>query len=255
MTYEEFENTLQDWLDDGRLDEADQLIAQVAPGDRDQCIELLETYRLLFAGLASIENVSPAPPAVPAIPSQTFSVWKGTSLAGIGLALALSLTIIALVPGMFVPQKPTVPPAIESLTNTDPVTGLPRDSQLPKPALRNVFDQHGLTRLATSSLEPLARSMATKTDLALRSINRVTADFNPGDFNPAGFNPIDQQLSAYPDAAPLIETLTRGLMPGTHSLTDAFSVLQESAGGPATLPTDSTTAPAAGELPDNASVS
>ena len=254
MTFEEFENTLQDWLDEGRLDEADQLLAQVTPGDRDQCVELLETYRLLFSGLAALEMGAlemgaPEPTTLPQNDSPATAGWKSTSLAGIGLALALSLSIVALAPGMFLPQKPTITPAAESFTTNTPGVVLPPDSELPLPASYNIFSQRDLTRLATSSLEPLARSMATKTDFAFRSINQVT------DFTSTDFNPIDQQLSAYPEAGPLIETLSRGLMPGTHSLTDAFSVLQESAGSASAVPADPATTPAASEVPDNASVS
>lgn len=227
MKFEEFENTLQDWLDEGRLDEVESLLPLVCEADRAECEELLCTYQALFAGLRSASPV--AIPGVSILPTsrKKENAWKEVAMPAIAMSLALCLTIIAAVPGVFSrsdsaspqpsPSLATVPQPVELVPGP-----LPQLSTTPQIASR----EPGFTRFATVSFEPLARSMVSQTDFALKSINRVAIDLNP----------IDDQFSAYQDAAPLIDTLTRGFLPGTRSLGNAFSVLQESAVEP-TAPT------------------
>ncbi|PQO39183.1 hypothetical protein C5Y96_04815 [Blastopirellula marina] len=219
MKFEEFENTLQDWLDEGRLDEVESLLPLVCEADRAECEELLFTYHALFAGLNSASSVELPPDHVSPATHRKQSPWKEVSLPAIAMSLALCLTIIAAVPGLFSgskaansqpsPSLATVPQPAEVVPGP-----LPQLSSTPQIASR----EPGLTRFATVSFEPLARSMVSQTDIALKSINRVATDLNP----------IDHQFSAYQDAAPLLDTLTRGFLPGTRSLGNAFSVLHES---------------------------
>lgn len=224
MKFEEFENTLQDWLDEGRLDEVDTLLPLVCEADRAECEELLYTYQALFAGLrcASPGNVSST--VVSPAAEVEDRLWKVNSLPALAMGLALCLTVIAAAPVIFPQAESTASPSSQSLvTVPQPVEIQPSPLPQLSPATQIASREPGFARFATASIEPLARSMASRTDLALKSINRVAIDLNP----------IDDQLSAYQDAAPLIDTLTRGFLPGTRSLGSAFSVLHESAVQPA----------------------
>lgn len=230
MTFEEFENTLQDWLDEGRLDEVSSLIPQVCEADRAQCEELLFTYRALFSGLAA----SPAFAHSPSLPVQSSpiteeSTWTTASLSGLALTLALCLTMVALAPGLlrFGPESTAVPSG-NALANVSSDIEFNVSNEVLGPETQLEARDQDFTRRAALSFEPFARSMAFQTDSALRSLNQVTSSLNP----------MDSHLAAYREAAPLIDTLARGLMPGTHSLSNAFSVLQESTASP---PTPSTT--------------
>ncbi|GAA4426343.1 hypothetical protein [Bremerella cremea] len=246
MTFEEFENTLQDWLDEGRLDEADALVAMACEADRPQCEELLFAYRSLFAGLAASApgelTASPQPQStvaeVPAV-----NRWSQASLPGLALALALCLTLIAFVPGML-PEfgNDQVAPVDALTTTTVTPPELPRPIESTRP-----IEQREFARLTTVSFAPIARSMASQTDMAFKSLNQF------GGSVAVDFNPIDDQLAVYQEAAPLIDTLTRSLMPGTHSLTNAFSILQETTDSTPAIQVDPA-APAPLEAAENASV-
>jgi len=229
VRFEEFENTLQDWLDEGRLDEVETLIPLVCEADRAQCEELLFTYHALFAGLNHTSAVETSSATASPSVNGTRSRWKEGSLPAMAIGLALCLTLMATMPGIFSEAESTTPLPSQALVTSGPQVQVPPAA----PALEDLPEvsssvqiasrEPALARFATASLEPLARSMASRTDLALKSINRVAIDLNP----------IDEQLAAYQDAAPLIDTLTRGLLPGTHSLGNAFSVLHETAAEPA----------------------
>ncbi|MBA2116475.1 hypothetical protein [Bremerella alba] len=234
MKFEEFENTLQEWLDEGRLDEVETLIPLVCEADRAECEELLFTYQALFAGLqcalpgdASSTMVSPAAKA-------NGSMWKEVSLPALAMGLALCLTVIATAPGMFSQTESATSPSTSSQVTVVQSAEV-QPSPLPQlsPATRIASREPGFTRFAAASIEPLARSMVSRTDSALKSINQVATDLNP----------IDDQFAAYQDAAPLIDTLTRGFLPGTRSLGSAFSVLQESAVQPASSTPDQESSP------------
>lgn len=225
MKFEEFENTLQDWLDEGRLDEVETLLPLVCEADRAECEELLFTYLALFAGLKSATsgNVSSAT-AMPAAQAEG-NWWKEVSLPAIAMGLALCLTVMAAAPGIFSQTDSATSPSTPTLvTAPNPVDAQPSPLPQLSPAAQLASREPGFTRFATASFEPLARSMVIRTDFALKSINRVATDLNP----------IDDHLSAYQDAAPLIDTLTRGFLPGTRSLGNAFSVLHESTVEPTT---------------------
>ena len=221
MTFEEFENTLQDWLDEGRLDEVETLLPLVCEADQAACEELLFTYQALFAGLKSSSAADVA--MTSASVASTENAWKEFSLPAIAMSLALCLTIIATSPGLFSASQPDIAPSAQPLVTTQPVDIQPSPMPSVSPEDQIASQPPGFTRIATASFEPLARSMASRTDMAFRSINRVAIDLNP----------IDDQLSAYEEAAPLIDTLTRGFLPGTRSLSNAFSVLHETAIEPA----------------------
>ncbi len=229
MTYDQFEDELQDWLDQGRLDEAHQLLAHVRPADRSQCEALLATYQALFAGLAAGRH-SPLPPAKPTLPSNASPVPPaGTSpLAILGLALAACLGLVLAAPLASTPSHPSVAHSdgVNSAGGELPPTGSsPEQEFTPQPAAEVArsesppsLQERDITRLAASSLRPLASGVATRTDTALRSIGHWATRLNP----------LDEQLAAYREAAPLLGTLTRSLLPGTSSLGDAFSVLHQS---------------------------
>ncbi len=223
MTFEEFENTLQDWLDEGRLEEAHTLIPMVCEADRAECEELLFTYQALFAGLAASSSFDAATPAQdPSVDlPQSGSRWQDVSLPSLALAMALCLTLVALVPGLFpagdsgtVTPSPALTDAGQPMETPPAAPGVIAST----PQIASNAQPQDFTRFATSSFEPLARSMASRTDFAIKSFNQVTTDLNP----------IDEHLAAYREAAPLINTLTRGFLPGTHSLSNAFSALHES---------------------------
>ncbi|MEW4451660.1 hypothetical protein AB1L30_03140 [Bremerella sp. JC817] len=246
MTFEEFENTLQDWLDEGRLDEADALVAKVCEADRPQCEELLFAYRSLFAGLAASapEELAERPqPQSTVATAPAGSRWNQASLPGLALALALCLTLVAFVPGML-PETGSdqVAPvnALTTTTVTPPLLPRPIETTLP-------IEQREYARLTTVSFAPIARSMASQTDMAFKSLNQF------GGSVAVDFNPIDDQFAVYQEAAPLINTLTRSLMPGTHSLTNAFSLLQEKTDTAPAIQVDPA-APAPLEAAENASV-
>lgn len=250
MTFEEFENTLQDWLDEGRLEEVESLIPFVREADRAQCEELLDTYRVLFVGLAAT-----APQAAADLVS-TASDGSGEAMAEDSpgnrapskalLALAACLALVAIVPGWMAlnsgleqPVATTTTPSIELQASPTSLPGLVESGS---PFVRR--SEGVLSLFATSSIEPLARGVANQTDTAFRSLNEVSRNLNP----------IDQPLAAYRDAAPLIETLTHGLLPGTRSLSSAFSVLQESAADPVPHANRSQQEPSISDNPDNAAV-
>lgn len=221
MKFEEFENTLQDWLDEGRLDEVETLLPLVCEADRAECEELLFTYHALFAGLKSTSPVDASPAIDSAATAVRGSAWKEYSLPTVAMSLALCLTVIATAPGMFSRTDSATSPSLVSVPQ--PVEVQPAPLPQLSPEAQIASRRTDFTRIATASFEPFARSMASQTDLALKSINRVTTDLNP----------IDEQLSAYQEAAPLIDTLTRSFLPGTRSLGSAFSILHESAIEPA----------------------
>ncbi len=219
MKFEEFENTLQDWLDEGRLDEVETLLPLVCEADQAACEELLLTYQALFAGLKSASPVGASLTMASTSVASRGNAWKVLSLPAIAMGMALCLTIVATAPGLFSPSQPDVSPAPQSLVTIEPIDiqSAPLPSLTPEAQIASRSPD--FTRIATASFEPLARSMANRTDMAFKSINRVAIDLNP----------IDEQLSAYQEAAPLIDTLTRGFLPGTRSLSNAFSVLHETA--------------------------
>ncbi|MEW4564222.1 hypothetical protein AB1K70_16915 [Bremerella sp. JC770] len=234
MKFEEFENTLQDWLDEGRLDEVETLLPLVCQADRAECEELLFTYHALFAGLeASVPANASSPTTAPTVePSR--DPWKEVSLPAIAMALALCLTVIATVPGLFSQSGSVNSPGTQSLvTVPPPVEDTPSPLPQLSPAAQFASREPGFTRFATASFEPLARSMVSQTDMALKSVNRVATDLNP----------IDEQISAYQEVAPLIDTLTRGFLPGTRSLGNAFSVLHETAIEPTVEPQEPEASP------------
>ena len=217
MTYDQFENTLQAWLDEGRLDEADLLLEAVCPADRSRCAALLETYRALFANLPAALHSEQLPALSKRHPLPDDHRSATAPLASWAAALALCLTVLLMLPGR------------HDAPRTGPAGSVPReivsfpplgDRSLEVAALAGISerDQH-FTRFAATSFEPLARNMVTRTDGAFKSLGQFVVTLNP----------IDDHLTAYREVAPLIGTLTRGFMPGTHSLGDAFSVLQESA--------------------------
>ncbi|MFN3152096.1 hypothetical protein [Bremerella sp.] len=220
MNFEEFENTLQDLLDEGRLDEAETLLALVCEADRAECEELLFTYHALFAGLQCVSTSDASPELAAPVSQPESGLWKEFSLPALAMGLALCLTVIAAVPGIFSQADSAISPSSETFVSIpQPVEVQPSPLPQLSPEAQFASRGPGMTRFPTLSFEPLARSMASQTDLALKSINRVATDLNP----------IDDQLSAYQEAAPLIDTLTRGFLPGTRSLGNAFSVLHESA--------------------------
>ncbi|QDU74079.1 hypothetical protein Pan97_10830 [Bremerella volcania] len=224
MKFAEFENTLQDWLDEGRLDEVETLLPLVCQADRAECEELLFTYQALFAGLKCASPADTSSAKVSPASRVESTLWKEVSLPAIAMGLALCLTVIAAVPGIFIPAESATSPSTQTLVTVPQPVDL-QPSTLPQlaPAAQFASREPGFTRFATSSFEPLARSMVSQTDMALKSINRVATDLNP----------IEEQLSAYQDAAPLIDTLTRSFLPGTRSLGNAFSVLHETTIEPA----------------------
>lgn len=241
---------LQDWLDEGRLEEVESLIPLVREADRAQCEELLDAYRVLFVGLeatapqAATELVSAASGGS----EQAAADNSRTSPAAskMLLALAACLALVAVVPGWMalnsgfeqtVATKTT--PAIDP--QASPIS-LPSLVESASPFSRRI--EGGLTLFATASIEPLARGVANQTDTAFRSLNEVSRNLNP----------IDQPLAAYRDAAPLIETLTHGLLPGTRSLSSAFSVLQESAADPVPHANNTPQEPSANTTPEGSAV-
>lgn len=224
MKFEEFENTLQDWLDEGRLDEVESLLPLVCEADQAECEELLFTYQALFAGLKSASPADVSSNMVSPASKDAGNAWKELSMPAIAMGLALCLTLIAAVPGIFSQTDSVTAPSPQTLvTIPQPVDVQPSPLPQLSPAAQIASRETDFTRFATASFEPLARSMVSRTDLALKSINRVATDLNP----------IDDQFSAYEEAAPLIDTLTRGFLPGTRSLSNAFSVLHETAIEPA----------------------
>lgn len=259
MTFEEFENTLQDWLDEGRLDEVATLIPLVCEADRAQCVELFDTYQALFVGLAvttpskkptSIDPVAAAVPTSPQANGRSAGSSHAASRAL--LALAACLALMAIVPGWFplsgnvnqsASNSPLSPIEVEpELAVTHSPNLVDATTDFAEEAFAKETEEFSL--FATTSIEPLARGMADKTDSAFRSLNEVSRNLNP----------IDQSLSAYRDAAPLLETLTQGFLPGTRSLSSAFSVLQESASDPVPHATSSQPEPTKSATPENAAV-
>ena len=266
MTFDEFENTLQDWLDEDRLDEVETLIPLVCQADRPRCEELLHTYQALFAGLSAggpfaglssggsfhaTEIPSPAPEAESvAAGSRSSMSLDSTSLASVVVALAACVAVVAFAPGWFgtaghqeaghemmatveTPAETAAPPLLDAqvvMTNTDST-----QDRL----------ERNFVYLSTYSIEPFARNMANQTDTAFRSLGQVSRTLNP----------IDQQLEAYREAAPLLETLTDGFLPGSRSLSNAFSLLQETADGSASQSAPTVQEPAAASSPEHSAVS
>lgn len=217
VTYDQFENTLQDWLDEGRLDEADHLLDAVRPADRPRCAELLKTYRALFASLpVALHSDQPFTPSRHR-PKSLPGPYVAAPRAAWGMALALGLAVLVMLPDWRNAARTVPADSVSRELVSFPPHG---DSSLEVATRAGISerDQH-FTRFAATSFEPLARNMVTRTDGAFKSLGQFVVTLNP----------IDDHLTAYREAAPLIGTLTRGFMPGTHSLGDAFSVLQESA--------------------------
>ncbi|RCS49185.1 hypothetical protein DTL42_11635 [Bremerella cremea] len=250
MTFDEFEITLQDWLDEGRLAEVEILIPLVRESDREQCQELLDTYRALFVGLAAKASVpgeeSPSA-AIAARPQPVPVNTAGQSrIAAKGLlALAACLAIVAMMPGLLPFGGGASDPVASPVAQSNPIKATATNGSILAQANSSlVVEESGFSLFTTASLEPLARGMASQTDTAFRSLNQVSRDYNP----------IDQPIAAYREAAPLIETLTDGFLPGTRSLSSAFSVLKESATDPVPHAANTQQQPADNGTPENAAV-
>ncbi|PQO47871.1 hypothetical protein [Blastopirellula marina] len=257
MTFDEFENTLQDWLDEDRLDEVERLIPLVCQADRPRCEELLQTYQALFAGLSAggsfreTELPSPAPePEAVAAASRFSSSLDSMSLASAVVALAACVAVIAFVPGWFNiagNEEAGYEAMATAETPFETVAQPQLDSQVVMTSTDTMQDrlERNFVYLSTYSIEPFARNMANQTDTAFRSLGQVSRTLNP----------IDEQLKAYRDAAPLLETLTDGLLPGSRSLSNAFSLLQETADGSAPQVPPAVQEPASASLPERSAVS
>ncbi|EAQ81890.1 hypothetical protein [Blastopirellula marina] len=118
MKYVEFENQLQDLLDERRLSDVGQLLARVDSADRDRCERLAAAYDTLFDGLESWDHPSgdqvladrviqqvqslsavlPPLAAAPVAENRTIFGQAGAWLPIAALALAASLLILAFIP-------------------------------------------------------------------------------------------------------------------------------------------------------------
>ncbi|UUO07535.1 hypothetical protein M4951_04310 [Blastopirellula sp. J2-11] len=118
MKYVEFENQLQDLLDERRLSDVGQLLARVDSSDRDRCERLAAAYDTLFDGLESwnqpsgddvladrvilqVQSLSAVlPPSAedPAEENPAIFAQSGDWLPIAALSLAASLLILAFIP-------------------------------------------------------------------------------------------------------------------------------------------------------------
>lgn len=227
MKYVEFENRLQDLLDERRLGDADQLLAHVAPEDHQRCERLIAAYDTLLDGLDSwnqpsgddvladrvIDQVQSLTTLAPAT-AENRSAQAATAvwLPIAALSLAASLLIVALVPFSIRQENADHTGAYVATTDADPDINLAMTD-----ATLDRLDREDAQYVALVR-SPFALPWELTSDLVSSTAPRLPLD------------PTSLTVTSL-DASPWIDTVQHRFRPLTQSMGSALMVIKD-----ATLP-------------------
>jgi len=205
VNYDDFELELQILLDEDRLDDAGVLLDQVDAQDLAKCQQLVASYQVLFAGLRDLRSIE-YPELQDSVAPQVATIESTRhSFPSAILAAAICLAVMAVLP--WLSRQPLRTPVAAS----------------PSPVIVERAKEVATPAPPRFSPAQLASSFTQHTEGALQSFNQLATSLDPmkqamGDYS---------EFNAYHEAVPLLGNIAQQLVPGTKSLGNAISAIQE----------------------------